>query len=184
MRTAKTLQQALDEGMSEAVEVGDCLEWQGRFHQRVPVARVRLPGTDYTTGVQVPRKIWEAKNGPVPEGKLIYRGCCNSACVLEDHLVCGTRQEWAKCRKKARLTRHAPSTIAAISAARRKQSAYSVQQVLAVKQLAAVGASTMDIVAATGVCFDMVQDIRAQKSWATVGNPFAQLMRQPERRAA
>lgn len=172
---ARSLSEYLAIGMSKAEEVGDCLEWQGPFHQHVPIVRVRFEGKNYSDGVQVPRKLWEAANGPVPDGKLAYRSCCNNACVLLDHIVVGTRQEWADCRKKAGVSGHSPATKAAIAAARRKQGKYTVDQVIDIKNMTRDGVLVRDIVERTGVSRAMVMDIRSQKSWASIGNFFGGL---------
>ncbi|MFY9460443.1 MAG: HNH endonuclease signature motif containing protein [Aquabacterium commune] len=178
-RQAKTIEQALSEGMAKALEVGECLEWQGLFGCKgvMPIIKSRELSA-YTQNYAAPRLVWERENGPVPEGKLVYRSCCNNACVSLDHLVVGTRAQWAAARRKAGVTKHMQSTVAAITVARRKQAKYSREQVDSVRDLTRDGVCISDIVSATGVGRAMVQDIRQGRAWVSVGRGvFAGLVR-------
>lgn len=165
-------------GMAEAQEVGDCLEWPGPFgngrKKNVAIVKARSE-KGRTDNYAVARELWEAAYGPVPEGQMVYRTCCNNNCVLLDHLTIGDRAAWAKARKKAGATKHHHSTILKITVARRRTAIHSHEQVESVRMLSAEGLKLDEIVAQTGVSRAMVEDIRSGKSWRPLSSPFAGL---------
>ena len=176
---SKTIAQALTDALETAVEVGECLEWQGLFGCKsvMPIVKSR-EGNTYTQNYAAPRLIWEREHGPVPDGRLVYRTCCNNACVALEHLEAGTRKDWAAMRSKAGFTKHLQSTIAKITVARRKHSKYTIEQVIKVRDMTRDGVLISDIVIEAGVSRAMVQDIRQGRSWTNVGRGvFAGLIR-------
>lgn len=154
---------------ARTVEVGDCLEWTGRFGvggtSCVPIIKTRICGK--ATNVIVPRAVWEAANGPIPAGRIVYRHCCNDRCVRLEHLKCGKRGDQLRRRAALGLAGHMPSTRAAITRAARRNGKYSEAQAAEVRALAAVGVRDDQISAATGVGLAMVADIRRGRAWAT-----------------
>ena len=183
MRTpAKTKAEKVGEGMLLAQEVGECLEWPGPFgnglkkNTAIVKARSERGRTD---NFIVARELWEAAYGPIPEGLMVYRTCCNNACVHLDHLTIGDRAAWAKARKKAGATKHHHSTVLKITMAARRNGVNSEAKAQEVRLMTAAGASVDDIVAETGVSRAMVQDIRYGKAWAPLASPFAGLGARP-----
>ena len=179
-REPATTAQQIAKGLEKAIEVGECLEWQGAFGCKgaTPIVKVRMPGKRHSSNVAVCREIWEAKNGPVPEGKLIYRKCCNNRCVNEEHLAAGTRQQWINNRKKFGQTKHKQTTKLKMTVAAR-QRANTVNTLEKAREVRALrGAmSQREIARLTGVSEAMVSDICGGSAWKeTVSNPFAGLM--------
>jgi hypothetical protein len=70
------------------VECGDCLLWPGACADNTSPA-VRMKGKTYS----VRRVLWEAKNGPVPAGKLLGVTCECPTCVK--HVAPQTHSEIA-----------------------------------------------------------------------------------------
>lgn len=178
---AELARAALNRGLADAIEVGDCLEWQGSFmcEGKTPIVKARNAETGQTQNLSVPRLLWERDHGPIPEGKLVYRHCCNNACVIDEHLRCGTRKDWAKARKRAGTNKH--SAVAklhlTLAARRRADVTGSMEKAREVRSLKAAGLRIADIAAATGVSPYMVEDIARGKSWRELGaSPFSGLM--------
>lgn len=180
-RTPASIADLVARGMEKAVEVGDCLEWQGAASCGgvTPCVKSR-EGKSYTANVPVCRVLWEAAHGPVPEGKIVYRKCCNNACVKLEHLRCGTRMEWKANQKKNGKTKHAAATKLKITASSRRRptivntldKAREVRALRAEKQL-----GYREISVATGVSEAMVADIVQGVAWRElIANPFAGLM--------
>ena len=176
---AKTVEQKLTEGLANSNEVGDCLEWGGYYDCVTPAIKSRevRNGKSHVINVTVPRVIWEAKNGPVPAGKLVFRTCQNNSCVAEGHIACGTRADWAKARKKAGTSKHSPATIVAMTIAARKRTntINTMEKAREVRQLACTGMDRHAVARETGVSPDMVSDICANRAWKDTSSPFAGL---------
>ena len=175
---ALTKGEKIAEGMAASQEVGECLEWPGPFgngrKKNVAIVKARSE-KGRTDNYAVARELWEAAYGPIPEGLMVFRTCCNNNCVLLTHLTIGDRAAWASARKKAGATKHHHSTILKITIARRRNSVNTEEQVEAVRMLSAEGLRLDEIVEQTGVSRAMVEDIRAGKSWRRLSNPFAGL---------
>lgn len=181
MKRALTLEEHVAAGMAKAVEVGDCLEWQGYManHGTQPAIKMRLEGRRHTSNIPVPRLIWEAANGPLGPGRVVYRKCCNNSCVLLEHIAVGTRADWAKARKRAGVTKHKTATVIAItlSARRRPATLNSPELAAEVRQLRAAGVKRSAIAELTGVSPAMVAEISCGSAWRDISSPFAGLMR-------
>lgn len=178
-KPATTVEQ-IARGLEKAVEVGECLEWQGLFSCKgvTPIVKVRLEGKDYSCNVPVCRELWEAKNGPVPDGKLVYRKCCNNRCVHEEHLAVGTRQQWINNRKKFGQTKHKQTTKLKMTVAARSRS-NTVNSLEKAREVRALRGemSQREIARVTGVSEAMVSDICGGSAWKeTISSPFAGLM--------
>lgn len=184
MRHVATIAEKLAQGLAQAAEVGDCLEWQGPFSCKgvTPCVKAKDPAKDPSTrrtdNFAVPRLLWAAANGPIPKGKLIYRTCCNNACVCMDHLRCGSRAEWARARKRAGTSKHSATALLHLTlAARRRANIFNtIEKAREVRSLAAVGLKTPQIAAQTGVHPEMVYEIRRGDAWRELSaSPFAGL---------
>lgn len=184
-RTVATIADRLAQGMAAAVEVGECLEWQGFFSCKgtTPVVKAKDPAKDPSTrrtdNFSVPRLLWEREHGPIPPGKLVYRTCCNNACVLQEHLRCGTRADWAKDRKRMGATKHsAAAKLALTLAARRRSTAVNTMaKARQVRSLSAARVKTEEISRQTGVSPAMVAEIRQNTAWREFGgNPWQGLV--------
>jgi hypothetical protein len=177
MRKPMPVSELVDRGMRNAIEVGDCLEWQGQFSCRgaTPCVKSR-DGSTYSAAHAVNRHLWERAHGPVPEGKIVYRKCCNNACVNIDHLAVGTKAQWVANRKKHGLTKHtlAHKIKIAKSSRVRPTARNSVEQVKQVRELSGHLSKT-EISVQTGVSLDMVCDILAGRAWRDYSSPFAGL---------
>lgn len=183
-RKAATVAELLERGMAVAVEVGECLEWQKSFSCRgaTPCVKAkpedRPPSDRYTQAFPVCRLLWEREHGPVPAGKLVYRKCCNNACVKLEHLKCGTRKEWARDRRKAGATKHKPTTLISLTLAarRRANTTNSIEKARTVRQMKSAGATYSQIAAEVDMSVDMVADVVRGKSWREIGgSPWAGL---------
>lgn len=165
----------LTRGLADAVEVGDCLEWRGRYSCKgaTPCVQFRDHEKGYVTNASVPRLLWEREHGPIPAGKLIYRTSCNNACML--HLACGTRKDWARARKKAGTSRHSATTRLhmTLAARRRADVTNDIEKAREVRSLAAAKVTVSEIAAVTGVHPTMVKEIRQGRAWRELSaSPF------------
>lgn len=176
---AKSKGEKIAEGLANAQEVGECLEWPGPFgcgrKKDTAIVKARSRDSQRTENYAVARELWEAAYGPVPEGKLVYRTCCNNACVLLDHLAIGTRKEWSRARIKAGATKHHHATIIALTMAARRNAKNSIEVAREVRALRAEGMRHEDIAAQTGVAEAMVDDIVYGRAWVELSSPFAGL---------
>lgn len=175
---AASVEEKLAQGMAQAVEVGDCLEWQGYMTNSGthPTVKARL-GRGYSENVSVPRLLWETVNGPIPSGKLVYRKCCNNACVLQEHLAVGTRKDLMRARKKAGATSLKPTTVIAITLSARKRAATvnTPDRARIVREMLAAGVPRKVVAIETGVSPAMVADIGSFRAWRDMSSPWAGL---------
>lgn len=150
------------------VEVGECLEWTGLYGHgstaRVPMVKTRHNGA--SVNLAAPRLAWLAEHGEIPAGRIVYRHCCNDACIR--CLRLGKLGDQLKRRGQLGLSQHLQSTRAAItrSARNRSTTVHSAEQAAAVRDLAAAGVPDVLISFATDVGRSMVSDIRSGRAWA------------------
>ena len=157
--------------LSRYIEVGDCHEWTGPYEHgkraKRPVINVR---SESGSGLRfaVPRLVWEQAGRRIPAGHLVYRHCCNDACVNLAHLKCGPRGAQLTRRAELGLMDHMQSTRASLTRAarNRRTTKYTEQQAEAVRSLASDGVRDELIAAQTGVSPSMVADIRRGRAWA------------------
>jgi hypothetical protein len=149
---------------THTVEVGDCLEWTGTMvsgSSRVantPVVHTTVNGK--SKNLIVTRYVWARKNGPVPAGQVVFRTCCNNACVDEDHLAAGTRKDLKAARKAAGQTRHDVSTRASMKrSAQARPQAHTALQARCVRELLAAGLDRESIAEQSGISPAMVKEI-------------------------
>lgn len=180
-RWAATKGEKMAHGMAEAIEVGECLEWQGFFSCKgvTPVVKARNAVKERTDNYSVPRELWEAAYGAIPAGKLVWRSCCNNACVLLGHLTIGTRVQWGAHRAKTGAAKHHNATRIAltISARARDATKNTIEVARAVRSLQSEGLRRADIAKQTGASEAMVADICQGRRWIETGSPFAGLVR-------
>lgn len=178
-RRKMTNDEALDKGLAQAVEVGECLEWAGAYSCKgvTPVVKTR-GDKGYTENTAAYRLQWERHKGPVPAGKKIYRQCANNACVRLEHLACGTLADVKKAQKKAGKTAHHETTKLAItmSSRRRANVVNDMDTARRVRELAAEGLTYPAIAKLTGVNIYMVAEIVRGEAWRELAaSPFAGL---------
>jgi hypothetical protein len=165
VRQPKPIGELLDLGLDKAVEVGECLEWRGSYGNKgaTPVVKSR-EGFAYTAAHSVCRMVWEREHGPIPEGKIVYRKCCNNCCVAIEHLAVGTRAQWQANRKKQGKTKHSAAHKAAITLGTRARAniVNSTEKARQVRELA--GQIPQKEIAALN------------KAWADHSNPFTGLI--------
>jgi hypothetical protein len=149
------------------VEVGECLEWTGRYGcgstSCVPTIKTRHAGL--AVNLIVPRLAWLHLHDEIPNGRIVYRHCCNDRCV--GCLRIGRRGDQLRRRKALGLAAHMQSTRVALTRAARSRrtTKYSASQAAAVRELAALGVPDPLIVFATDVGPAMVADIRTGRAW-------------------
>jgi hypothetical protein len=170
----KSVAELVSAGLAKCVEVGDCLEWQGKMGNsgKVPAVMSRAHHP-YSAEYPIPRELWKQHKGPIPEGMLVYRTCCNNKCVALDHLAIGTRAQWHKNRKKQGKSKHTAAHIASITQARRKSPdvVNTLEKARHVRSL--LGEYTREEVSRmTGVSEAMVRDIARERAWKDQSNPF------------
>jgi hypothetical protein len=118
---------------ARTVEIGDCLEWIGRFgsnkNRSTPLLDVAIDGVRHY--MIVSREVWKARHGPIPAGRVVYRSCLNYRCVT--HLALGRSGSPPKARAEAGIASHPPSAVAAMTKSKRKGAKYSAEQVAALR---------------------------------------------------
>lgn len=183
-RRPLTLDEKLATGMARAVEVGDCLEWQGEFSCKgiTPCVKVRPadkpPSERYTEAFPVCRILWERAHGPIPEGKVVYRRCMNNACVKLEHLKCGTRGEMHRDRKRAGVSKHKPTTLIALTLAARRRSntTNSMDKARTARLLKSAGSTYAEIAQQVDMSQAMVACTVQGRAWKEIGgSPWAGL---------
>jgi hypothetical protein len=159
---------------ARTVEIGDCLEWIGRFgsnkNRSTPLLDVAIDGVRHY--MIVSREVWKARHGPIPAGRVVYRSCLNYRCVT--HLALGRSGSPPKARAEAGIASHPPSAVAAMTKSKRKGAKYSAEQVAALRSLLADGHSAAEAGRMVGIAEDMARDIRSGRRWrAAVGSVWA-----------
>lgn len=176
----KPIEQQLAEGLAAAQEVGNCLEWQGYMeHKTTPAIKTReiRNGREIVVNYMVAKLLWTKKNGPLKPGQIVYRTCCNNACVLDDHIKAGTRADLMAARKKAGVTKHSTATVIkqTMAARAREHTKYTMDQAREVRSLLSEGLTHQQVSDRTGVSMDMVRQMGSGRSWRDTSNPFAGL---------
>lgn len=178
MRKAMTAIELVAIEMERAIEVGECLEWQGMMGntgKQVPIVRSR-EGKTYSAQVSAPRVLWEQKYGPIPAGMVLWRECCNNKCVKLSHLRLGTRVEWNRHRTEKGLFKHTIGHILNLTKGARNR-ATTVNTLERARQVRALLAqhSRKEVAQITGISQCMVNDIALGRSWKDHGSPWAGL---------
>lgn len=152
--------------LANADEVGDCLEWRGPYAGRgrvTPIARRYVEGR--SENLSVIRLVWEQTEGPIPQGRIVYRDCCNHRCIR--CLKCGKRGDVQRHRAKMGLAAHSPAALAALTrtARARPTTKNTLEQARQARLLVAQGLSDAEVSQRTGIHEDVVADIRRGKAW-------------------
>jgi hypothetical protein len=154
--------------MANTVEVGDCIEWQGRMgcggSSTTPI--YKSWNGRYSTSIPVCREVWQFTRGPIPAGKIVYRLCCNNRCI--GCLALGVRGDAMRQRKKIGLAKHRPSTRAAITRGSRirKTAKYGLDQARVVRAAVATGKTRKEAAIRAGVSYDAACQMAAGNTWA------------------
>ena len=155
--------------LGRCTEVGECLEWPGPYgigrSSVTPIVKCHLNGR--SENLAVVRLVWEQTKGPIPEGRIVYRHCCNHRCIRPECLRLGKRGDAHRHRKKMGLTAHTPASLAALTrgARGRATTKNSMEKARAVRALVAEGLRDPEIAVRTGVHPEMVADIRRGTAW-------------------
>lgn len=180
-RKKKSIEQRLAENMAKAVEVGDCLEWQGAMSNRscLPVLTHRREKNGTVKHLSVPKLLYEQSGRTLKTGYIVYRNCCNNRCVNVDHIVSGTKAQWHANRAKKGLAKHSIATKLKITekARARPTTINSMEKAQEIRYLAAEGLSVRETMERTGVSEAMIVDIRRNHSWKQAGGFFTGLLR-------
>jgi hypothetical protein len=161
------MSELFDQVMALCVEVGDCLEWQGPMgvgkNSACPIFR-KYDG-QRTKNYQVARLVWEGRNGPIPEGRIVYRHCCNDRCV--GCLRLGKPGDAMRHRGRRGVMRGSGPRIAASTAASRARKATICTEEIAdqVRILLAEGMTSAQAASATGMTVNIVKNIRRGTCW-------------------
>lgn len=95
---------SLDDLLSRAVKVGECLELQGTTNQK-GYTRVQYEGRSKPGH----RVAYILAKGPVPDGLVVMHSCDNRRCINPDHLSVGTNLDNTRdCVAKGRFNAHKP----------------------------------------------------------------------------
>lgn len=153
----------LDRIMERCVEEGDCLIWQGCLSTHLgygngrPCVRVMIDGQWKTRYVR--NIIYEARNGPVPPGKMVYGSCTTPRCV--GCAKAGTRTQMLAHRSSLGLTALTAGNRANISIAMRKAVGIEPETIASVREALRVGGKLQRHIAAEhGISIKSVQKIK------------------------
>jgi len=133
--------------------VGDCVEADGPRNNGY--VRISVRGRQ----VYAHRLAYEEHVGPIPFGYDVCHHCDNRACVWPSHLFVGTRKDnMADCVAKGRQAqgeRSGPSKL-------------TTSQVLAIRRLAAAGASQRELARRFDVSQGTIWPILSRRTWRHV----------------
>lgn len=158
--------------LAKCEEVGECLEWPGPYgsgrNRCSPLLRARID--EHRENLPVLRILWEAKRGPIPDGKIIYRHCCNDRCV--GCLRIGERGAAHRRRKQLGLMKHSASTLASLTRGARNRGNLKCSEVQAaeIRELLAQGLTEREVSERTGMTRYVVADVRTGRSWKPVAH--------------
>jgi hypothetical protein len=136
------------------VRLGSCFEWQAAITPD-GYGAYKINGRMH----RVHRLVWEALNGPIPEGMCVLHHCDNPPCVNPRHLFLGTRQDnMADRDAKGRSARGETNGRARLSGS----------DVASIRAAANAGVSPKRLAEFWGLNRTYVQDIIAGRTWAHV----------------
>lgn len=157
---------------ARCIEIGDCWEWQGAVGGNgvpcvcLPTAYPKLPDSR-SARVTVAALAWEAHTGKPAQGKVVWRTCCNQLCVNPKHLLTGTRAQMSADLVGQGVYRRKPSTIAAITNAKRKVAKLTIEKA---REIRCSELSDAEIAPIYGIHRSLVLRIRRGEAWReTVG---------------
>jgi DNA-binding transcriptional regulator YiaG len=133
-----------------AKQPNGCWVWQGV--KRLGYGMVYIDG--HSTGAH--RVAWRLLRGPIPAGLFVCHACDNPPCCNPDHLFLGTPADnMADCVRKQRHARGERIASAKLTA----------QDIDAIRQRAANGATDKDLAAAFGVSESHIAHVVAGRVW-------------------
>ena len=146
----------------------NCWLWlQGTNPSGAPVASRRNESGKKPL-FQLRRVVWEHRNGPIPEGKLVTVSCKHANCLMHLELTTKAevvRRQWTKADARAKLT-------AASTKAGRQRAKASPEVAREIR----MSNDTLEVVAARhGISISLASMIRRGQRWQEVSNPFAGL---------
>jgi hypothetical protein len=152
-----------------STEDGDCLRWTGFAYGAHP------GGVLGNRKFLVVRALWEAKRGPIPEGRILRCTCDLKMCVNLDHRKLMTRGQLAKVNGALGLM-SGPIRSAKIAAAKRAgpQAKVSDEDVKAIRESDEPGHVLAQRYGVTGSAISKYRLYKTRKEYGT--NPFLGLM--------
>lgn len=157
----KTLRERIRAGI--ALSESGCWEWTGCL-QANGYGRLR----NSAKTMYAHRAAYLAFRGPISHGKDVCHRCDNRACCNPDHLFLGTRADNMRdAMRKGRLSagdRHSKTICGEKGAGAR----LSVEQVEAIRRLAAAGTPLKELAAVSGVSADNVRRIVRRDTWKEI----------------
>lgn len=152
-------------------EDGDCLLWKLQVSDSKRPIYKPLQPDGRKPSIQVARKVWERKHGPIPPGMLITVSCGNPRCL--EHLEMITTAErnsrqWRAQDNRARKTR-------AVTATGRKRAKLDMEKA---RYIRASDATIKEVAQELGVSFQLVSRVRRGVAWKDA-NPFGGLGARP-----
>jgi hypothetical protein len=145
-----------------------CLLWrQGVNPSNAPVASCRQEDGRKPT-FQLRRVVWETRNGPIPDGKVVAVTCGHARCLMHLELITKAEvisREWKKTSARAKLTAGATRTG-------RARGKLDMEKARAIRS----SNDTLEVEAAKhGVSITLVSLVRRGERWVEPANPFAGL---------
>lgn len=166
--------------LSNCIEDGDCLVWQGLVSYQTGMPIMRHGGT---RNAMVRRVVWRERHGEIPAGKVIAVTCGNKRCLEDKHHACVTHGELRAIAAKNGAYKNPAKHRKAVMTTRARSeiceaTVHSIRSAPSAKEAHA----------RTGVSLPYCYAIRAGTARASLVNPFSGLGRlasnDPCRRAA
>lgn len=156
--------------LSQYVAIGECHEWTGpyakvgRASTHTPRVRRRVDGKDRY--INIPRLIWEKAHGPVRDGYIVYRTCCNHRCVKLQHLAAAPLgQHLKKYGQAGKLKKSLMAWIKQVAKTREKSNC-TPELAAKIREIRAAGGTRKEAEQATGLGKEQVKNIWYGSRWS------------------
>jgi hypothetical protein len=163
----------LDDIKSRCEEVGECWEWRGAFTgpkgRNTPCMKLPAALDQKRPTVSVHRFVFELENEVRP-GNLVWRSCCNRACVNPEHQKQGTRKQFANFMKRNGSYKPSALRIARTTAKRRSQATKLTMEKAREVRLAQGQRSAKELAAELGINPSWVWRIWRGEGWKEEAN--------------